>query len=320
MPAGSTPIDFAYYIHTDVGSRCRGAKVNGSIVPLNYQLKGGDQVEIITAKRGGPTRDWLNPYLGYVKTGRARSKIRAWFRREDREENIRHGREMMERELRKLGLNEPLERIAQQNKFDRLDDFLAAIGCGDLSPHSIAVRLLEARRTEETAQGIEAEIAALQSKLAHESELVSGSVSVSGVHGLMTRMAGCCNPVPGDDIIGYITRGQGITVHQRTCHNMLNNVDRERMLDLDWGHDEADVFPVSLRILALDRDGLLRDIVDVVANEKVNMRSVNAITNREEGAAVVTAVLEVTDAAQLSRILSRINRLPNVFEAHRATS
>ncbi|MDQ4075357.1 MAG: bifunctional (p)ppGpp synthetase/guanosine-3',5'-bis(diphosphate) 3'-pyrophosphohydrolase [Chloroflexota bacterium] len=319
LPAGATPIDFAYYIHTDVGHRCRGAKVNGEIVPLNYQLQNFDQVEIITSKRNNPSRDWLNPYLNYAKTSRARSKIRAWFRKQDREENIRQGREMMERELRKLGLRESLERLAEQSKYERVDDFLAAVGTGDISPHNIAVKLLEARRTEESAHGIEAEIAAFQGK-STETEISPDIVSVSGVNGLMTRMAGCCNPVPGDAIIGYVTRGQGITVHRQTCPNVLNNVDPDRVIELDWGNDKADVFPVSVRILAVDRDGLLRDIVDVVANEKVNMRSVNAVTNRAENSAVVTAVLEVSDAAQLSRILSRITRLPNVFEAHRATN
>jgi GTP pyrophosphokinase len=325
LPAGATPIDFAYYIHTDIGNRCRGAKVNGNIVNLNYQLKDGDQVEIITSKRGAPSRDWLNPYLGYVKTTRARSKIRAWFRRQDREENVRQGREMMERELRKLGLQESLEKLAQQSRYDRAEDFLAAIGCGDLSPHTIAVKVLEARQgADVTTGGIEADVAAFQGKSSPEAEDRHDgrgeAVHVRGVRGLMTRMAGCCNPVPGEDIIGYVTRGQGITVHRRTCANMLEKVDGERVIELDWGSGPSNVFPVSLRILALDREGLLRDIVDVVSNEKVNMRSVNAVTNREENSAVITAVLEVMDVDQLSRILTRINRLPNVFEAHRATN
>ncbi len=321
LPAGATPIDFAYHIHTDVGSRCRGAKVNGNIVPLNYQLKNGDQVEIIIAKRAAPSRDWLNPFLGYVNTSRARSKVRAWFRKQDRGENIVQGRELMERELRKLGLNDSLEKVAQQSKYDRLDDFLAAVGCGDISPHTIAVKLLEAQRAQNTATGIEAEVAAFQSKRPPEQpKLTQRAVSVSGVSDLMTHMAGCCKPVPGDDITGYITRGNGITVHRQTCPNVLNNKDRDRVIDLNWGNDRSgDVFLAPIRVLALDREGLLRDIVDVVGNESVNMRSVNAVTSREEGSAVVTAVLEVTDASQLSRILSRINRLPNVFEAHRAT-
>lgn len=322
LPAGATPIDFAYYIHTDVGTRCRGAKVNGQIVPLSYQLKYGDRVEIITSKRGGPSRDWLNPYLGYVKTTRARSKIRQWFHKQDYDENLRQGRDLMERELRKLGLQVPLEKLAQQNKYDKVEDFLAHIGAGDIGPHSIAVKELEARRAEETVHGIEAEVAAFQPKGRPDAETdgSNGGVQVRGVGGLLTRMAGCCNPVPGEDIIGYVTRGHGVTVHRRTCANVLSKSEGERVIELDWGPTATNLFPVSLKILALDRDGLLRDIVDVVANEKVSMRSVNAITDKKDNSAIITAILEVANVDQLSRILSRITRLPNVVEAHRATS
>ncbi|MBA3533970.1 MAG: bifunctional (p)ppGpp synthetase/guanosine-3',5'-bis(diphosphate) 3'-pyrophosphohydrolase [Ardenticatenales bacterium] len=322
LPAGATPLDFAYYIHTDIGHRCRGAKVNGNIVPLSYQLKDGDQIEILTTKRGSPSRDWLSPYLGYVKTTRAKSKIRVWFRHQDRDENIRQGRDMMERELRKLGLRESLEKLAHQNKFDKLDDFLVAIGAGDLSPHGIAIKLLDNHHAQESFQGIEAEAAAFHGKGKAPSVTTERleQLDASGVRGLMTKVAGCCNPVPGDDIIGYVTRGQGITVHRRDCTNILSRGDKERMIELDWGGTErTNVFPVSLRILALDREGLLRDIVDVVSNEGVNMRSVNAVSNKSDNSAVITAVLEVHDASQLLRILSRINKLPNVYEAHRAT-
>jgi GTP pyrophosphokinase len=326
LPAGATPVDFAYYIHTDIGHRCRGAKVNGNIVNLSYELKDGDQVEILTAKRGGPSRDWLNPHMGYVTTARARSKIRAWFRQEDRDENISQGREMLDREMRKLGLNDSHEKVARLNKYDRVDDFLAAVGCGDVSPQSIAAKLLDSQREEEASKfrGIEAELEKAfqgQSRSTPEPDGTTDTgVTIRGVGGLMTRMAGCCNPVPGDEIIGYVTRGQGVTVHQRACATAMNRNDRERIIDLEWGHADKNVFAVSLRILALDREGLLRDIVDVVANEKVNMRAANAVTNKKENSAVITATLEVADAMQLSRILSRINNLPNVLEAHRATS
>ncbi len=320
LPAGATPLDFAYYIHTEVGHRCRGAKVNGKMVPLSYQLKDGDQVHVLTAKRGGPSRDWLNPYVGYVNTARAKAKIRAWFRKQDREENIRQGRDMMERELRQLSLKVSLSQLAEKNKFDKVDDFLAQIGAGELSPHSIAVKELEARRAEEVPHGIEAEMAAFQEKVSTttpKKEKSDSGVIVRGVGTLLTRMARCCNPVPGEHIIGYVTRGHGVSVHRRTCANILNRVDRERIFELDWGVAEKR-FPVTLKILALDRDGLLRDIVDVVANEKVNISTANAVTDKTDNSAIITTTLEVSDVKQLSRILSRINRLPNVVEAHRA--
>jgi len=322
LPAGATPLDFAYYIHTEVGHRCRGAKVNGKIVPLAYQLKDGDQVHVLTAKRGAPSRDWLNPYVGYVNTARAKAKIRAWFRKQDREENIRQGRDMMERELRQLGLKISLTELAENNNFDKVDDFFSQIGAGDLSPHRIAVKELEISRAKEAPRGIEAEIEAFQEKVSlvpkKESPSDSG-VIVRGVGSLVTRMSRCCNPVPGEAIIGYVTRGHGVSVHRRACPNMLNRVDRERILELDWGAPE-NRFSVTLKILALDRDGLLRDIVDVVANEKVNIASVTAVTDKSDHSAIITATVEVCDVKQLSRILSRINNLPNVVEAHRAVN
>lgn len=322
LPAGATPIDFAYYIHTEVGHRCRGAKIHGKIVPLDYQLQYADRVEILTVKRGGPSRDWLNPYLGYVKTSRVKAKIRSWFRKQDREENIRQGRDMMEHELRKLALRVPLDELAQRNNFDKLDDFLAKIGAGDISPHSIAVKELEARQAEEKFQGIEAEIAAYQQDKAppKKQDRLDSGVKVRGVGTLMNQIAGCCKPVPGEKIMGYVTRGHGISVHKRTCPNILNKDNSERLVELEWGNTPTNRFPVTLKILALDREGLLRDIVDVVSNEKVNMSSVNAITDKADNSAIVTVTLEVADVNQLSRILSRLNGLRNVVEAHRATN
>lgn len=320
LSAGATPLDFAYYIHTEVGHRCRGAKVNGKMVPLSYQLKDGDQVHVLTTKRGAPSRDWLNPYVGYVNTSRAKAKIRAWFRKQDREENIRQGRDMMERELRQFGLKISLTELAENNNFERVDDFLAQIGAGDLSSHRIAVKELEISRAKEAPLGIEAEIEAFQEKvgLTPKKETPSDSgIIVRGVGSLVTRMSRCCNPVPGEVIIGYVTRGHGVSVHRRACPNMLNRVDRERILELDWGVPE-NRFSVTLKILALDRDGLLRDIVDVVANEKVNIASATAVTDKSDHSAIITVTVEVTDVKQLSRLLSRINNLPNIVEAHRA--
>ncbi|MGB0388006.1 MAG: RelA/SpoT family protein [Ardenticatenaceae bacterium] len=315
LPAGATSLDFAYYIHTEVGHHCQGAKINGKIVPLSYQLQYGDQVEILTDKSNHPKREWLNPYLGHVKTVRAKNKIRSWFRKQTREENIRQGREMMELELRQLGLKVSLSELAEKNHLD-LDDFFAEIGAGDLSPHRIAVRELEARRAEESPVDSEAE-SALQEKVTPKSNDLS--IIVRGVGDLKTRIARCCDPMQGEDIIGYMTRGHGVTVHQRRCPNILNKIDRERIIELDWGVPQK-LFPVTLKILAQDRDGLLRDIVDIVANEKVNIASANAITHKTDHSAIITATLEVSDVGQLLRILSRINGLPDVVEAHREMS
>jgi len=320
LPAGSTPVDFAYHIHTEVGHRCRGAKVNGQMVPLHYALQDGDQVEIITAKRGGPSRDWLNPHLGYARTSRARGKIRSWFRHQDREVNITQGRELLERELKKLGLvNESYERLCKLTRYEKIDDFLAAIGAGDLSAQTVAARALELHRQQEAAEELEAELT--ENPPDQSLGVTEISSTIKGVGGVLTRVAACCNPLPGDEIIGYITRGHGITIHRRDCPNILNKNDGERLIAVDWGNgDHKTSYPVMIKVRAFDRGGLLRDIVDIVAKEDVNMRAANAVTNKKDHSALITATLEIADAAQLSRILTRISRLPNVLEAYRQTS
>jgi GTP pyrophosphokinase len=308
LPAGSTPIDFAYYIHTEIGHRCRGAKVNGRLVSLDYQLKTGDQVEILTAKRGGPSRDWLNPHLGYIKTSRARQKIRQWFRRQDRAEAVVQGREVLERELKRLGLDDKsYEEIATLFKFDKVDDLLAAIGYGDINAQQIAAKLLEVEREEEELELPE---------VAPPPLLVSG-VTVRGVGDLLTRLAGCCHPLPGDPIVGYVTRGRGITIHRQDCRNILYLEDKERLIEVDWGQDLKQVFPVMIQVLAYDRTGLMRDITEIMAGERINITSANVATHPKDHIAVITATLEISSMVQLSRVLAKIERLPNVFEARR---
>jgi len=307
LPAGATPIDFAYLIHTDIGHRCRGAKVNGRIVPLDYQLKTGDQVEILTTKQGSPSRDWLNPHLGYVNTSRAREKIRQWFRRQEREKNIAEGREILEKELRRLGLErESFEEIARLFTYEKVDDFLTAIGAGDISPQHISTKIAESQRVEE-------ELA--MPEVAPPAPPIEG-VTVSGVGDLLTRLAQCCNPLPGDDVIGFVTRGRGITIHRRDCSNMLR-ADKDRKIEIRWGSDNHQTYPVLIRVLAFDRPGLVRDIADIVADEGVNMAAASAITNKKDHTAIVTATLEVRSMNQLSRILTKVDRLPNVLEARR---
>lgn len=311
LPTGSTPIDFAYHIHTEIGHRCRGAKVSGQMVSLDYQLRNGDQVEILTAKRGRPSRDWLNPHLGYIKTSRARQKIRQWFRRQDRVETVAQGRELLERELKRLGLDQKsYEEIATLFKFDKVDDLLAAIGYGDINAQQIAAKLVQAERAEEVVELPEAAPPPL---------LVSG-VTVRGVGDLLTRLAGCCHPLPGDQIVGYVTRGRGITIHRQDCRNILYLEDKERLIEVDWGEDIKRVFPVMVQVLAYDRTGLMRDITEIMAGERINISAANVATYAKDHTAVITTTLEISSIVQLSRVLAKIEQLPNVFQARRKAS
>ncbi len=315
LPAGATPIDFAYHIHTEIGHRCRGARVNGRIVPLNYQLQSGEQVEIITAKQGGPSRDWLNPHLGYVRTARARNKIRQWFRRQNREKAIQEGRALLERELKRLGHeNESFERIAKLLKFDKVDDLLAAIGYGDINTQQIANRLLQEEQTERQQKALEdalRETSRAPTSIPDLDEIMAG-----GESGLLITLARCCNPVPGDRIVGYITRGRGITIHREDCPN-IRNVDRDRLIEVTWGATHRSTYPVRIRIRAFDRPGLLRDISTVVSDEGINILDAYTKTYPERHTAEVLATLEIADAEQLSRVLSKLERLPNVIEVYR---
>ncbi len=310
LPAGSTPIDFAYHVHTEVGHRCRGARVNGKLVPLDYQLRNGDQVEIITAKRGGPSRDWLNPNLGFVKTQRARGKIRQWFRRLDREVNITEGREILDKELKRLSVEISYDAIAKMFNFESVDDLLAAIGYGDINPQQIAAKVLEMERKDQGAPLPEAGDK-------QRPAIPMDGVSVQGVSGLFTHPAHCCNPLPGDDIIGYVTRGRGVSIHKRDCPNVLLTREPERLIEVSWGTQPQQTYPVSIIVHAFDRAGLLRDIASVVADEKVNMREAQAITGLKDNTAIITATLDVTGVVQLSRLLTKIEQLPNVVEARR---
>jgi RelA/SpoT family (p)ppGpp synthetase len=309
LPTGSTPIDFAYHIHTEIGHRCRGGKVNGKLVSLDYQLKNGDQVSILTAKRGGPSRDWLNPALGYVKTSRARSKVRQWFRRQDRDKNIAQGRELLERELKRLDVEGMAhDKVAQLFQHERLDDFLAAVGCGDINNQQIATRIIEAERQEKAAKE------EIQVPMVTPPAVVGEGVTVRGTGGLLTHLARCCSPVPGDAIVGYVTRGHGVTVHRRDCPNILRIPEAERLIEVGWGTDKK-TYPVMIHVLAYDRGGLMRDIAALVAADDINMTSLNVTTTKN--IATFYATLEISDIAQLSSILAKIERLPNVVEARR---
>ena len=308
LPSEATPIDFAYHVHTSVGDRTRGAKVNGKLVSLEYHLKTGDQVEILTAKRGGPSRDWLNPDLGLVRSHRAMQKIRQYFRRQDREQIITQGRELLERELKRLGVdNYNYETLAREFDFAKPDDLLFALGAGDIHGRHIAARVLE----EE--QGQKQDLLNLPS-VAPGGVVHSEEVSILGTRGLLTNLARCCKPVPGDPIVGYITRGRGATIHRRDCPNVLGHKEPERYIKVSWGQAQQ-TYPVSVRITAYDRDGLMRDVSTVVAEDQINMTSVNVATKNSIATFEVT--MEIADVEVLARVLARIEQLPNVIEARR---
>jgi GTP pyrophosphokinase len=306
LPGGSTPIDFAYHIHTDIGHRCRGARVNGKLVPLDYELKTGDQVEILAAKRGGPSRDWLNANLGLVKTQRARSKIKVWFKKQDHEQNLTSGRNILERELGRLGISEKtnFEKLARGLDFRTTDDLYVALGTGDMSVSKIVKQLSE---DEENVDILEVGTPASETASAE-------AVDVVGLKGLLTNIGKCCNPTPGDQIVGYITRGRGATVHRQDCPNILRMRERERLVAVSWG-SHVRTYSVPVRISAYDRQGLMGDISNLLNNEGINIADVNVKTS--QNLADIKLVIEVRDIEQLSRTLTRIENLPNVMEAQR---
>jgi RelA/SpoT family (p)ppGpp synthetase len=307
LPTGATPIDFAYHIHTEIGHRCRGARINGKLVSLDYQLQNGDQVEILTSRRGGPSRDWLNPVLGYTMTNRARSKIRQWFRRQDREQNIIQGREILERELKRLGLEIGYEATGKLFGYDKLDDFLAAIGFGDINSQQIASKIAETRDRETEEE--------LPLEPPPPVETVDG-IQVQGTGGLLTRLARCCTPLPGNDIIGYVTRGRGVTIHRRDCPNILRLSDTDRLIEVGWGA-KAQTFPVNIYITAYDRTKLLSEISTIIGAEDINIAA--ARQGIKGNLSIFYITIEVNSIAQLSRVLAKIGKLPNVIEAQRHT-
>ncbi len=314
LPAGATPIDFAYRIHTEVGHRCRGAKVNGRMVPLTHKLKTGDRVEILTVKKGGPSRDWLNPALGYLATSRARHQVQHWFRRQNHEQNVAAGRAIVERELRRLGLADvSYEKLAQQLGQRSVDDMLAQVGIGEIRPTRIVAA---AQPLSSPPHAPEVQPLVRRSR----QQQGAGDIRVHGVGDLLTKFARCCKPVPGDPIVGYLTQNQGISIHRRDCHNVLHTVAKhpERLVEVDWGPEQtAGHYSVDIELVAFDRQGLLRDVITVLANEKLNITAVNTTTRRATHTTHMVITVEVPDLGVLSRVLARLGQLPNVTEARR---
>jgi len=307
LPSGSTPIDFAYHVHTEIGNRCRGAKINGKLVNLEYTLKTGDQVEILVAKQGGPSRDWLNVNLGLVKTQRARSKIRAWFKHQNRDQNLSQGKDILEKELRRLGLVDyNVEKFANNFDFRSMDDLYVAVGCGDISIGHLVNLLSEGERVQPDFL--------LPRPVAPQRQISDTAVSVLGLKNILVTYGKCCKPVPGDEIIGYITRGRGATIHRQDCPNILRMTDHDRIVRVTWGEPQL-TFPVEIQIKAYDRQGLMGDISSLLTNENINLSDIKL--NVLHNLAHMVLKLEISDIAQLSRVLTKIENLPNVMEAHR---
>jgi guanosine-3',5'-bis(diphosphate) 3'-pyrophosphohydrolase len=304
LPRGATPLDFAYRVHTDLGHRCVGAKVNGKLVPLSYELKNGDVIEIISAKGSrGPSLDWLNPNLNYVHTSHARAKIRQWFNKQERAENIERGRQMLDKELRRLGIRTERQTLAELFSYGSLDDFLAAVGAGNVTSNQIVAKL--AAQEEKSAAAVDAVAP----------RTAPTTVRVLGVGDLVTNIAQCCHPVPGDKIIGYITRSRGVTIHRQDCHNIVNEDERERLIPVEWGQSDV-LYPVNIQLQAWDRVGLMRDVTTLVAEEKVNITSVN-LANGDGHTVTMYLTLETGGLAQLSRILKKIDGVRGVISVSR---
>ena len=311
LPTGATPIDFAYRIHTDIGHRTIGAKVNGRIVPLDHKLQSGDIVEIVTSKAArGPSRDWLT----MVRTPAAREKIRAWFKRSERDENITHGKDLLDRELKRISQrslgdisDEDLSRVTGEMNLHDVDTLFASLGYGALTAAQVVTRL---GITDDTELAIP-EVAPPQPPPTSR-----GGVNVRGVGDLLVRFGVCCNPVPGDKIVGYVTRGRGVTVHRSDCSNMRGTADKERLVDVEWERSSARTYPVAIRIEGWDRDGFLRDVAAVISENQVNLLALSARANPDK-TATVNATLQVTSVEQLSRVLAKLESVHDVFSVHR---
>jgi GTP pyrophosphokinase len=306
LPQNATPIDFAYRVHSDLGHRCRGAKVDGAMVPLNRPLKNGQQVEIMAAKQGGPSRDWLNPTLGFLKSAGARAKVRQWFNRQNYEVSVAQGRDIVDKELQRHGMTGiNLDKLAQQFEFEKLNDFLAEIGRGEIGPR----QLQSALRKEEPAPA-----AADEQPIVRKSRAQTSGILVVGVDKLLTVPAKCCKPAPPDSIIGFVSRGRGVTIHRKGCANVAR-LNAERLVAADWGASPEATFPVDIVIEAKDRTGLLRDITEILSRERINVTATSSVSR--DAAARMLLTVEINNLHQLNRVLALIREVPGVARAAR---
>ncbi|TVZ38508.1 GTP pyrophosphokinase [Alteromonadaceae bacterium 2753L.S.0a.02] len=317
LPAEATPVDFAFRIHSDVGIRCRGAKVNGRIVPLNHPLHTADQVEILTGKREVPSRDWLNPNLGYITTSRARSRLQHWFKQLDRDQNIADGRGLLDREFKALAVeNLDFQVLAQKLNLRTLDDLYAAVGAADLGVEKVihaAQRLLNIDQVEHP-------VASLVGRATNDTG--GADVFIDGVGNLMSHIASCCKPIPGDRIAGYITQGRGVSIHRLDCINFMQRqaIEPERIISVDWAEEPSQSYSVTIGLEAFDRHGLLRDITTLLDREKINVSAMQTLSNKSKNTVDMTLQIEITDYSELSRVIAKLNHLPNVSTVRRKVS
>ena len=319
LALGATVLDFAYQVHTEVGHRCQGAKVNGRIVPLTYRLETGSRVEILTGKHAKPSRDWLNPRLGFIRGARARAKVRQWFRRESHEENLQQGKEVVEADLKRLGLTvTDLETVPERFNFNSVDDLFAAVGNGDLTVSQVvhAVERYKDREVELTLEDLVSR--APKRRRTQEDKKVS-DITIEGVGNLMTSMARCCQPVPGDPICGYITRGRGVTIHRDDCPNALRWVreDNPRLIQVRWRKELDSGYRVNLLLRAYNRRELIKDISTMMATSDVTVTDINSHVDEDTEEVSIRLQVTVKDYQHLSDLLNRLNTIPNVFEARR---
>lgn len=313
MPSGSTPLDFAYHVHTQIGHRCRGAKVNGRIVPLTYRIQNGDKIEVITGKHEQPSRDWLSPQLGYLAATRSRTKVRNWFRQRDKEQNKKQGRDLLDRELARLNMRDiGIDKIVAQLKYDSTDALCIALGAGDLTPAAIASALQNLRRGDRMP-GVR--------KKRRPASKDKGEIAISGVGDLLCNYARCCRPVPPEEIAGYITLGRGVSIHRKDCGNFLSLQQRhaDRVIEVDWGESVDAIYPANLTLHAFDRQGLLRDISSVLADENIAIDKMNTSSDKQTLQVVMEIGISVPGLPTLSRVISKLEQLPNVTSVRRAS-
>jgi len=318
LPRGATPLDFAYQVHTEVGHRCRGAKADGRMVPLTQPLNNGEQIEILTAKVGGPSRDWLNLHLGYLKTAQARAKVQQWFKKQDRDKNILEGKLLLEKELKRMALPVAADTLAQQFKMPKTEDLYLALGTGDLKIGQVvqALQILDPLKAKLDSL---ASVKAMNVRGRTPSR--PGAIAVAGIGNLLCQVAKCCKPIPGDDIIGYIVNGRGVSVHRQDCHNILSSAEknRHRLIEVTWGREKQSHYTVDLAIEAYDRHGLVWDVAGILASHQVNILSLKSQVDPELHRVHLRLHLAVLNLASLERVMTQIHHLPNVFDCRRVT-
>ncbi len=312
LPSGSTPLDFAYKVHTEIGHSCRGAKVNRKIVPLTYPLRVGDQVDILRQSEARPSRDWLNQSLGYLKTSRARAKVQAWFKQLDREQNVSAGKQLIDSEIKRLALGSfDLQIVSEMLNLQSSDDLYAAVGAGDVRVSQVVGAVSRLSGSTQRELDLEPRQASPQAR--------TDGIQIRGVGKLLTQIATCCHPVPGDPIVGYITKTRGVSIHRDDCSNLLSLGDEspERIIEVSWCENQVETYPVDIEISAYDRQGLLRDVTSVLANERVNVTGMQTMTDTSANTARLQLSIEVDSLSQLSQVLDRVQRIHNVMTAKR---